>query len=211
MSPEALSGEVAAGSRQENASGEANPPARWHPALVALHWLTLILIAAQFLIASPMQDETRNLVERFELYQLHKSIGLTVAGFVVARLLLRLLVKPPPSANDGRLLRFASDAVHAGLYLCVVALPVTGLLLAASSPIQIPTLYFGLFQVPHPIGPDKATYELMLRLHDFAGNALLALGAVHFAAAAVHVVFWRDNLLRRMWFGSRKAQPSLRA
>lgn len=180
-------------------------PQRWHPALVALHWLTLLLIVAQFLIAGPMRDETRNLVERFELYQIHKSIGLTVAGFVVARLLLRLLVKAPPPANAGSVLRFASDAVHAGLYLCVIALPVTGLLMVAVAPIQIPTLYFGLFPVPHPIGPDKPTYELMLLLHDWAGNALLALGAVHFAAAAVHVVFWRDNLLRRMWFGRRQA------
>lgn len=195
MSAGALSGEG-------DASGQV---ARWHPALVALHWLTLVLIAAQFLIASPMQDETRNLVERFELYQLHKSIGLTVAGFVIARLLLRLIVKAPPPANIGRLLRFASDAVHAGLYLCVIALPVTGLLMTAAAPIQIPTLYFGLFQVPHPIGPDKGTYELMLRLHDWAGNILLALGAVHFGATAIHVMVWRDNLLRRMWFGRRAA------
>lgn len=196
----------------EGAAAQAEGrPQRWHPALVALHWLTLILIAAQFVIASPMQDETRILVERFELYQLHKSIGLTVAGFVVARLLLRLLVRPPAPANESRLLRLASDGVHAGLYLCVIVLPVTGLLMAAASPIQVPTLYFGLFQVPHPIGPDKATYELMLRLHDWAGNALLALGAVHFGAVAVHVLFWRDNLLRRMWFGHRKSRASLRA
>lgn len=207
MSGGAVSGEAEAGPRESDAASvqEAGRPQRWHPALVALHWLTLILIVAQFLIASPMQDETRNLVERFELYQLHKSIGLTVAGFVVARLLLRLIVKPPAPANEGRLLRFASDAVHAGLYLCVIVLPVTGLLMAAASPIQIPTLYFGLFSVPHPIGPDKTTYELMLRLHDWAGNALLALGAVHFGAALVHVVLWRDNLLRRMWFGRRGA------
>jgi cytochrome b561 len=204
MSAGAFSSEAGTGPREDKASRRgAGWPQRWHPALVALHWLTLILILAQFLIASPMQDETRNLIERFELYQLHKSIGLTVAGFVVARLLLRLIVKPPAPANEGRLLRFASDAVHAGLYLCVIALPVTGLLMAAASPIQIPTLYFGLFQVPQPIGPDKATYELMLRLHDWAGNTLLALGGVHFAAVLVHAVLWRDNLLRRMWFGRR--------
>lgn len=181
-------------------STAAARPARWHPALVALHWLTLLLLVSQFLLASPMRDETRNLVERFELYQLHKSVGLTLAAMVVARLLLRLVVKAPAPANEGRLLRLASDAVHIGLYVCVIALPATGLLMAAASPIQVPTLYFGLFQVPHPIGPDKASYELMLRLHDWAGNALLVLGASHFGAAFVHVVFWRDNLLRRMWF-----------
>jgi cytochrome b561 len=178
----------------------AASPARWHPAIVALHWLTLLLIAFQFLIAGPMREDTRDLVQRFEFYQLHKSVGLTIAAFVALRLLLRLITKPPPRANDGRLLGLASDAVHAGLYLCVVALPLTGFLLVSAAPIQIPTLYFGWFAIPHPIGPDKPTYELLLRLHDWVGNALLALGAIHFGAVLVHVVLWRDNLLRRMWF-----------
>jgi cytochrome b len=79
----------------------AASPARWHPAIVALHWLTLLLIAFQFLIAGPMREETRDLVQRFEFYQLHKSVGLTIAAFVALRLLLRLITKPPPRANDG--------------------------------------------------------------------------------------------------------------
>jgi len=178
----------------------ARSPARWHPAIVALHWLTLLLIVIQFLLASPMRDETRNLVERFEFYQLHKSVGLTIAAFVVLRLILRLSLPSPPSLNAGRWLRWAADAVHGGLYLCVIALPLTGFLMVSSAPIQIPTLYFGWFAVPHPIGPDKATYELMRSLHDWAGDALIALGAVHLGAAVVHVLIWHDNLLRRMWF-----------
>lgn len=178
----------------------AEPPARWHPAIVVLHWLTLLLVVFQFLIAGPMREDTRDLVQRFEFYQLHKSVGLTVAAFVALRLLLRLVTGAPPRMNDGRLLRLASDAVHAGLYLCVVALPLTGFLMVASAPIQIPTLYFGWFAVPHAIGPDKPTYELMLNLHDWTGNVLLALGAIHFGAVLVHVAIWRDGLLRRMWF-----------
>ncbi|WP_439500296.1 cytochrome b [Bosea sp. (in: a-proteobacteria)] len=183
-------------------------PARWHPALVTLHWLTLLLVVTQFVIASPMRDETRNLVERFEYYQLHKSVGLTVAGLILLRLVLRLIRPAPPPANPGRLLQLASDAVHAGLYLCLIALPVTGFLTVSSAPLQIPTLYFGWFAVPHPIGPDKATYELMRGLHYWLGNLLLALATLHVAAALVHVLLWRDGLLRRMWFGRREVQPS---
>ncbi|MGO4667098.1 cytochrome b [Bosea sp. 2RAB26] len=178
-------------------------PMRWHPALVALHWLTLLLVIAQFLIASPMRDESRNLVERFELYQLHKSVGLTVAGMIVLRLVLRMVAPVPPPANAGRWLQRASDVVHAGLYVCLIALPVTGLLMVSAAPLQIPTLYFGWLAVPHLIGPDKATYELMQSLHAWAGNLLLALAAIHVAAALVHVLIWRDGLLRRMWFGRR--------
>ena len=184
-------------------SEAAGRPIRWHPALVTLHWLTLLLVVTQFVVASPMRDETRNLVERFEYYQLHKSVGLTVAGLIVLRLVLRLTVAAPPPANPGLWLRVASDTVHAGLYLCLIVLPVTGFLMVSSAPLQIPTLYFGWFAVPHPIGPDKATYELMRGLHGWLGNLLLALAAIHVAAALVHVLLWRDGLLRRMSFGRR--------
>lgn len=184
----------------------AGRPVRWHPASVVLHWLTLLLILFQFLVAGPMTDETRDLLTRFELYQLHKSVGLTIAAFVVLRLVLRLVLRAPPPENAGPWLRGAAGAVHASLYLCVIALPLTGFLMVSSSPIQIPTLYFGWFSIPHPIGQVKATYQLMLHLHDWAGDLLMAVGAVHFAAVLVHVLVWRDGLLRRMWFGRRTPQ-----
>lgn len=178
-------------------------PARWHPASVALHWLTLLLILFQFWVAGPMRDETRDLVSRFKLYQLHKSVGLTVAAFVALRLLLRMTVRAPAPDSANPWLRRSASFVHAALYGCIIALPVTGLLMAAAAPIQIPTLYFGLFSVPHPHGPNPALYRQMLALHDKAGDLLIALGAVHVAAVAVHMLFWRDGLLGRMWFGRR--------
>jgi cytochrome b561 len=178
-------------------------PARWHPASVALHWLTLLLVLFQFWIAGPMRDESRDLISRFELYQRHKSVGLTIALFVVLRLMLRLAMPQPEPFERNPWLRGAAASVHAALYLCLLALPVTGLLMAAAAPIQIPTLYFGLFPVPHPIGPDPATYRRMLWLHNQLGNILIGLGAVHLAAVAVHMLLWRDGLLGRMWFGQR--------
>lgn len=185
-------------------SGPAVRPARWHPASIALHWLTLLLVLFQFGIAGPMRDESRDLIARFELYQRHKSVGLTIALFVILRLLLRFAVPQPAPFEKNSWRRRAAAGVHAGLYLCLLALPVTGLLMAAAAPIQIPTLYFGLFTVPHPIGPDPAAYRRMLWLHDQFGSVLIALGVVHVAAVAVHMLIWRDGLLGRMWFGRRR-------
>ncbi|CAN5133556.1 cytochrome b [soil metagenome] len=173
---------------------------RWHPALVCLHWLTAALIALQYALAQRMGDETRDLLGRFALYQWHKSVGLTVALFVVLRLALRLLLPAPAPALINIWQRRAAFTAHAGLYLCLVALPVTGLLMVAAAPIQIPTLYFGWFAVPHPIGPDKATYELMSALHERAFDGLLVLGLVHIGAALLHQFVQRDGLMRRMWF-----------
>ncbi|WP_157733155.1 cytochrome b [Bosea sp. AS-1] len=178
-------------------------PTRWHPASVALHWLTFLLILFQFWVSGPMLDEKRDLIARFELYQLHKSVGLTIAAFVLLRLVLRVTLSQPDPENQNPWLRRAAALVHAALYLCIVALPISGLLMAAAAPIQIPTLYFGLFQVPHPIGPNPAIYQRMLWLHDRLGNILIVLGSVHVAAVAVHMLLWRDGLLGRMWFGRR--------
>lgn len=175
-------------------------PPGWHPALVALHWLTVALIAVQYGLSRLMGDESRDLLGRFALYQWHKSIGLTVALFVVLRLSLRLAITDPEPLPGSVWLRRAAQAVHAALYLCLLALPVTGLLMVSAAPIQIPTLYFGWFSVPHPIGPDKATYELMRSLHGLVFDSLVALGLVHLGAALVHQFVWRDQLLRRMWF-----------
>lgn len=202
--PRAFSSEADTGLRGDNAAkGAPGEPVRWHPASVALHWLTFLLILFQFWVSGPMLDEKRDLLSRFELYQLHKSVGLTVAAFVLLRLVLRVALRQPGPENDNPWLRGAASLVHAALYLCIIALPVTGLLMAAAAPIQIPTLYFGLFPVPHPIGPDPAVYRRMLWLHDQFGNILIGLGVVHVAAVAVHMLLWRDGLLGRMWFGRR--------
>jgi cytochrome b561 len=178
----------------------ADLPARWHPAIVTLHWLTLLAIALQFLLAMLMTDETRNLVLRFELYQLHKSVGLTLAAFVLLRLALRLALVAPAPSRPEPWQRFAANAVHGALYLCVIALPATGVLMVSSAPIQVPTLYFGWFAVPHPIGPDKPTYELMRALHQRAFDLLIVLGLIHLGAVLFHHLVWHDRLLRRMWF-----------
>ncbi len=178
-------------------------PRRWHPASVVLHWLTFLLILFQFWVSGPMLDEKRDLLSRFELYQLHKSVGLTIAAFAILRLVLRLAVRQPGPDSADPWLRRSAGLVHSALYLCLCALPVTGLLMAAAAPIEIPTLYFGLFRVPHPLGPDPATYRRMLWLHHQTGNILIALGSVHVAAVACHMLLWRDGLLGRMWFGRR--------
>lgn len=184
-------------------TAQAAPPRRWHPASVLLHWLTLLLVVFQYWIAGPMRDETRDLLSRFDLYQRHKSVGLTIALFVVLRLALRLAVAQPGPFESNAWLRAAAGTVHGCLYLCVLALPVTGLLMAAAAPIQIPTLYFGLFTVPHPIGPDQQVYKAMLFWHGQIGNLLIGLGVAHVAAVALHMLVWRDGLIGRMGFGLR--------
>uniref|UniRef100_A0A9E7ZLM8 Cytochrome b n=1 Tax=Bosea sp. NBC_00436 TaxID=2969620 RepID=A0A9E7ZLM8_9HYPH len=176
-------------------------PRNWHPLLILLHWATVVLIALQYGLAWVMDDETRDLLSRFALYQWHKSFGLTLAGLVLLRLATRLLLPAPAPPTMPRWQHIAAAAVQGGLYLCLLAMPVTGFLMAAAAPIQIPTLFFGLFSVPHPIGPDQTVYDAMLRAHATLFDIMAALAFIHAGAALLHQFVLRDGLMRRMWFG----------
>lgn len=178
---------------------------RWHPLIIVLHWLTLVLIVVQFGLAQLMRDETRDLISRFPLYQWHKSVGLTVAALVLLRLVLRLALPAPHAVAMPGWQRLAAGAVQAGLYLCLLALPLTGLLMVSAAPIQIPTLLYGWIAVPHPIGPDKAVYAAMLGLHEALFTMLAMLAAIHAGAALFHQFVLKDGLMRRIWF--RRDQP----
>jgi len=176
-------------------------PRTWHPLLVLLHWVMVALIAVQYGLSRLMGDETRDLLSRFALYQWHKSFGLTLAGLVLLRLTTRRLLPTPEALILPRWQKAVAAAVQGGLYLCLLALPVTGFLMAAAAPIQIPTLFFGLFSVPHPIGPDQCVYDTMLRAHAALFDIMAALAFVHAGAALLHQFVLRDGLMQRMWFG----------
>lgn len=182
-------------------------PRRWHPLIIALHWLTLALILLQFGLAQVMRDEARDLIGRFQLYQWHKSIGLSVAALVLLRLALRLALPAPQPVAMPPWQRLAAASVQAGLYLCLLELPVSGLLMVSAAPIQIPTLLFGWIAVPHPIGPDKAIYEAMLSLHGALFATLAVLAAIHAGAALFHQFVLKDGLMRRVWFGRDQPLP----
>lgn len=176
-------------------------PRNWHPLIVLLHWTMLGLILLQYGLAWVMGDETRDLLSRFALYQWHKSFGLTLGGLVLLRFAARRLLPAPAPLPMPRWQHVAAATVQGGLYLCLLAMPATGFLMAAAAPIQIPTLFFGLFAVPHPIGPDQKIYDAMLLMHATLFDVMAALAFIHAGAALLHQFVFRDGLMQRIWFG----------
>lgn len=175
-------------------------PRNWHPLLILLHWATVALIGMQYGLSRLMGDETRDLLSRFALYQWHKSFGLTLGGLVLLRLAARFVLPTPEPVPMPRWQRATAAAVQAALYLCLLALPVTGFLMTAAAPIQIPTLFFGAFSVPHPIGPDPKTYQAMLQAHATLFDVMAALAFIHAGAALLHQFVLKDGLMQRIWF-----------
>jgi cytochrome b561 len=176
--------------------------AAWTRAQRALHWWTAALICFALplgflMVAVPLQQ----LLAKFLLYQLHKSIGISVLMLVAARLLLRLRRGRPqwhpalPLAQQ----RLAV-AVHGSLYALMIATPILGYLTATTAPAQVPTLFWLLINIPHLLSANPGWYAVVRAIHRAAAILLVALAAGHAGAAVLHHLRGRDMLVR-MWRG----------
>jgi cytochrome b561 len=129
-------------------------------------------------------------------FNLHKSIGITLAALVVLRLLWRL-GHPGPSLPGTlpRMQRIAAAGTHWALYACMLVMPLSGYL--GSSFSKYPIKYFGN-ALPHWGWDWPAAKAFLSNVHLAAAWLLAALIAVHVVAALRHALR-RDGLFSRMW------------
>lgn len=162
-----------------------------------LHWLVALLVAGMLALGVTMTDPGLGLERQYALFQLHKSVGFTVLALMLLRLAWRAANRTPDLPASTWEVR-AARLSHAALYVLLLAMPVTGFLTAASSPLGIPTLLFGVVPVPHPLGPDKAVSDTLALVHGTLALALVALLALHVAAALRHHLLLGDDILLRI-------------
>ena len=176
-----------------------NSPARYGAVAVTLHWLIAIVIIGQLIVGTYMHDLPDQDPSKFQLYQLHKSTGITIFFLSLARLGWRMInIIPPLPAHMPTWQRWAAHGSHFLLYALMIAIPLSGWLRVSTDPIGIPTIYFGLFEVPHfPLVSETVT-DVMHEVHEQLGNALIALLIAHVGAALKHHFWDRDTVLRRM-------------
>ena len=173
---------------------------RWP--LVGLHWLTLLLIVAAYVIGSLLEDMTLSPL-KLKLYAWHKWVGMLVLFLLPLRLLLRLTDRLDHAAGLLPWEARASAAVHGALYLSLLAVPLLGWL--QSSAAGFPVVWFAVLPLPDLVGKDKALAEIFKELHAGSVNLLLALVALHAAAALYHQYVRHDGVLARMvpWLRSK--------
>ena len=160
---------------------------------IFLHWTIAALIAFQISVGWALEDLG---ARGFSLYQLHKSVGISILVLTVIRLAVRFWKPRPPRIESGWQGALAS-AVHGGLYLFMLGAPLTGWALVSTARVKVPTLLFGSIPIPHLPLPADA--------HQWAegGHGLLAwlgiaLFLLHVAGAIRHHMMLRDGLMWRM-------------
>ncbi len=181
---------------------------RYTAVAIALHWLIAIAIILQLASGLWMTDAidepaTQNLA--FQVYQWHKSLGLTVLILSLLRLLWRL-THHAPGLPGGMAAweRLAAKLTHVLFYVLMIGLPLTGWVVVSASKFGLPTLYWGLFEWPHlpfaDMAPDaKAGLEGTFgEVHEMLAYVTIALLVLHIGAALKHHIINHDDVLGRM-------------
>lgn len=178
--------------RPDHASDRYDRGAIW------FHWVIALLVILNLAIGLLHESLLEGVKSAMPL---HKSIGLTVIVLTLARIAWRLTHRPPRHSPPlPPLERRAAGATHFLLYALMLALPLTGWAMMSGSPR--PLAWFGLFDVPLlPVG--KAASGAAHDAHGLLGWLMLALVALHIAAALRHHYLLRDGVLARMLPGRR--------
>jgi cytochrome b561/polyisoprenoid-binding protein YceI len=177
---------------------------RYTAVAIALHWIIAAgiigMLAFGFILDSmhygPGSPKTA-------LVQIHKSVGITILLLSVARLVWRLMNRPPPEPPMPQWQKLLATVVHVALYVLIIAMPLTGWIMASASTSH-DTRFFGTLEVPLPgfSGMDSETRKpIEDGFHSVHGNlawVIIAMLALHVAGALKHQFVDKDGLFARM-------------
>lgn len=192
-------------------------PSHYTKTAIILHWLIAIFIALMFVLGWYMAELPKDAPKQmaydlFDLgvytwqlaeeasprtfyFNLHKSLGLTVLALIVLRVLWRITHTPPAALSSYTAIeKKVATATHHSLYLLMLAVPVTGLIMAINSKYGLK--WFGMDVIA---GLDnKPVRDFFECTHEFVGIVLLVLIGIHLLGALKHKIIDKDDTMSRM-------------
>ncbi|MFL9896985.1 cytochrome b [Paraburkholderia fungorum] len=160
----------------------------------ALHWLTALLIAMQFVIGWTMPDVHKD-TQPVGLIAWHLGVGSTLIAVMVVRVVWRLTHRPTPD-DLPPVLSIISRVTHFLLYAALVVVPLLGWINASSRGWTVRLV--GVVPYPALSAPGSAFGNEMGDVHGILAWVLFALVGLHIAAALFHRFVLRDHVLQRM-------------
>ncbi len=185
------------------------PPAerqqRYTAVAIALHWAIALLIIGMIAVGWIMGDMAGGPGSpKTAIIQIHKSIGITILLLTIARIVWRLMNPPPPEPAMPKWQARLASSVHILLYALMIAMPLTGWIMASAEISQHETRFFGTVEMYIPgiptlsDGAREGIADVTENLHSKLAWVIIALLALHVAGALKHQFVDKDGLLARM-------------
>lgn len=193
---------------------------RYTTVAIVLHWAIAVAILFQLVggkwMVSAGAAATGSV---FTVFQIHKTVGLTILALTLARIIWRL-ANPAPALPEGmnRFERFGASITHLGFYAFLIAVPLSGWAMASVSPTGVPTFFLLLDSLPFghlPLLGDAGLTErhsaegFLKGVHYYLALAMGLLIVLHIAAALKHQFVSKDNLIARMIISAQTAPNSI--
>ena len=172
-------------------------PGGYGPVARALHWLVAALAVMVVAFGWAAEAAARDTPARASLLLLHRSLGLTILGLMLLRILWRLH-HPAPAlpAALGRFDAALTRATHLALYLIFIAMPLAGYLNAAAAGHRVSL--FGAVSIPPLLPRDERLAQAAIAAHLVGQYLIYGLVGAHIAGALFHPLVGRAGVIDRM-------------
>jgi cytochrome b561 len=188
---------------------------RYTRTAIVFHWVIAALVIGNIALAWTFKTWDDRPWTQY-VTNTHKTIGITVLGLALMRLLWRMAHRPPPfSPAIPRWQVTAARLGHGALYFMILTMPLSGWIYdsAWEWAADVPIDFWGLFEMPRipwiadmPNGPAKEQLDFVAgKVHVWLSYLLYFLLAAHLVGAAKHQWFDRVPTLERM--SLRRAGP----
>jgi len=173
---------------------------RYHPVMVALHWIVALMILVAVFIGGPSLADIENSdPSKVTALGGHMIWGIVVGVLMLIRLIVRMRSQLPPAADAGNAaLNSGAKVAHWGLYLLVFAMVGSGLGIAFSA--NLFEIAFGGTGLKLPADFSGISARTA---HGVIAWLITLLVAMHVIGWGYHQFIRKDGLISRMWFGRR--------
>jgi cytochrome b561 len=168
---------------------------------VALHWIVAVTIIVMIAVGVYMTD-----FEVYELYPIHKSVGMLIFVVILLRVSWRIKQGWPEAASDYKSWeQTLSKVVHWMLIIGTVMMPLSGILMSSMGGYGLSI--FGLELLAATPNPEEAGKMIPINgllagiaheTHEIAGKVVFVAILLHLAGALKHHIVDKDGTLKRM-------------
>ncbi len=135
---------------------------------------------------------------KWQIYGIHKAIGMLVLAFVIFRIFWRSThAVPAPLVSQKKWEIMLAKLVHVLLYAGMLLMPISGYVMSAAGGHAISI--FGLMDVPLLIEKNEDLGKIAKEAHEIGGNLVIGAIALHFLGALKHHFIDKDKTLSRMF------------
>ncbi len=166
-----------------------------------LHWIVALLVVGLLIVGFVMGDIGDKHI-RMQVYNIHKLLGLGVLLLMLLRVMWRIInIQPKYPATVPNWEQRAARAVHDVIYLCLIAMPLSGWIMSTASG-HAPHIAGWTMNAPG-LAESKELGYLGAKLHFWLAWAIPGVVLLHIAAAFKHHWYYKNEVLLRMLPGTK--------